>query len=163
MDLFAELTLDGVAIPAVLDRKSGKGIYAEALLQNAAYVGALVEMGHATPPVAGVIVGLPKVETDPAFEVRVITAAEHAVLFEAFQAVKCVWDSPGSVGDLITGIRPGCSLGLAWPGLTAPPAPARPFGRSVRHPGSGIVRTPGGTRGTSGRHRCSGKDRRRRR
>jgi hypothetical protein len=24
---------------------------------------------------------------------------------------------------------------LAWPGLTAPPAPARPVGRSVGHPG----------------------------
>ena len=42
---------------------------------------------------------------------------------------------PGSVGDLNTGIRPGCSLDLAWPGLTAPPAPARPVGRSVEHPG----------------------------
>ena len=74
MDLYAEVTLDGVAIPAVLDWKSGKGIYAEALLQNAAYVQALIEMGHAAPPVAGVIVRLPKVETDPAFEVRVTTA-----------------------------------------------------------------------------------------
>jgi hypothetical protein len=61
-------------------------------VQNAAYVQALVEMGHAAPPVAGVIVRLPKVETDPAFEVRVITAAEHAVPFEAFQAVKRLWD-----------------------------------------------------------------------
>ena len=33
------------------------------------------------------------------------------------------------------GIRPECSLALAWPGLTAPPVPAHPFGRSVEHPG----------------------------
>ena len=35
----------------------------------------------------------------------------------------------GHFGGLIT------SLGLAWPGLTAPPVPAHPFGRSVEHPG----------------------------
>jgi hypothetical protein len=32
----------------------------------------------------------------------------------------------------------------------------------VGHPGSGIARSRAGTRGTSGRHRCSGKDRPRR-
>src|SRR5262249_47571174 len=67
-----------------------------------------------------------------------------------------------SVADIVTGIRPAYPPELAWPGLTAPPAPAHPVGRSVEQPGSGIVRSPGGTRGTSGRHRCSGKDRRRR-
>jgi len=61
-----------------------------------------------------------------------------------------------------TGIRPACSPALAWPELTEPPAPAHPVGRSVEHPGSGIVPSPGGTRGMSGQHRCSGKDRRRR-
>ena len=66
---------------------------------------------------------------------------------------------PSTGGRLCTGIRPTCSAALAWPGLTAPPAPAHPVGRSVEHPGSGIVRSPGGTRGTSGQHRCSGKDR----
>ena len=43
--------------------------------------------------------------------------------------------APSSVGDLITGIRLGCSLDLAWSGLIAPPAPVRPVGRSVEHPG----------------------------
>ena len=43
--------------------------------------------------------------------------------------------SQGSVGDFVTSIRTACSLGLAWPGLTAPPVPAHPFGRSVEHPG----------------------------
>src|SRR5262249_47021830 len=56
----------------------------------------------------------------------------------------------GSAGAFVTGIRLGCSLDLAWPGLTAPPVPAHPIGRSVEHPGSGIVQTPEGTRGTSG-------------
>src|SRR5262245_40111592 len=40
-----------------------------------------------------------------------------------------------------------------------PHAPAHLVGRSVEHPGSGIVRSRGGTRGTSARHRCSGNDR----
>src|SRR5262249_10287813 len=59
-------------------------------------------------------------------------------------------------------IRRTYSPALAWPGLTAPPAPAHPVGRNVEHPGSGIVRSPGEARGMSLRHRCSGKDRRRR-
>src|SRR5215472_16100797 len=70
---------------------------------------------------------------------------------------------PGSLADFVTGITPAYSPALAWLGLTAPPAPAHPVGRSVEHPGPGIVRSPGGTRGRSGRRRCSGKDRRRRR
>src|SRR5215472_14240649 len=55
---------------------------------------------------------------------------------------------PGSLADFVIGIRPAYSPALAWPGLTAPPAPAHPVGRSVEHPGSEIVRSPGGTHGT---------------
>src|SRR5215813_13915725 len=69
---------------------------------------------------------------------------------------------PGSLADFVTDIRPAYSPALASPELTALPAPAHPVGRSVEPPGLGIVRSPGGTRGTTGRHRCSGKDRRRR-
>src|SRR5215469_7604771 len=68
---------------------------------------------------------------------------------------------PGSLADFVTSVKPGY-LPLAWLGSTAPPAPARPVGRSVEHPGSGIVRSPAGTHGTPERHRCSGKDRRHR-
>src|SRR5215472_18089458 len=68
---------------------------------------------------------------------------------------------PGSLADFVTGITPAYSPALAWLGSTGPPAPAHPVGRSVEHPGSGIVRSPGGTHGTPARHRCSGKDRRR--
>ena len=92
MDVFGEVLIEphGTCV-AVLDWKTGKGIYDEALLQNAAYVQALIEMGHATAPVYGVIVRLPKVETDPEFEVKVILAEEQAELFEAFLAVKRLW------------------------------------------------------------------------
>ena len=34
--------------------------------------------------------------------------------------------APGSVADSVTGPRPSYSPVLAWPGLTAPPAPAHP-------------------------------------
>jgi hypothetical protein len=67
----------------------------------------------------------------------------------------------GSVA-VVSGITPAYSPALACPGLTAPPAPAHPVGRNVEHPGSGIARSSGGTHGTSERHRCSRKDRRRR-
>src|SRR5262249_34860860 len=40
-----------------------------------------------------------------------------------------------SVVDFVSGIRLECSPAQAWPGLTAPPVPAHPFGRSVEHPG----------------------------
>jgi hypothetical protein len=83
MDLFAELSgevtakhwLTGEKVtktltstPAILDWKSGKRVYPEAFLQNAAYRSFLREMGHGDPQ-DGLIVRLPKVEDDPEFEV----------------------------------------------------------------------------------------------
>ena len=79
------------AVFTVGDWKSGKAIYAEALLQNAAYVHALIEMGHATPPVQGCIVRLPKVETDPEPDVRLIPWDAVEAHFAAFLAVKELW------------------------------------------------------------------------
>ena len=92
MDLFAEVEIPphGRCL-AILDWKTGKGIYAEALLQNTAYVHAMVEMGHLDAPSHGVIVRFPKVETDPDFEVRVITPEEQMTLFPAFLAAKALW------------------------------------------------------------------------
>ena len=65
LDLIAEI--EGKV--TVIDWKSGSGIYAEAYLQNAAYRHAIREMGH-HDPVAGLIVRLPKIQTDPEFEVK---------------------------------------------------------------------------------------------
>src|SRR5688572_22813430 len=62
MDLVAEVS----GVPTLVDFKTGKSIYAEAHLQSAAYRYALAEMGHLAPD-RGVIVRLPKVDTDPAF------------------------------------------------------------------------------------------------
>lgn len=93
MDVFGKI-MTSVHGPcaAVLDWKSGKAVYSEALLQNAAYVQAMIEMGHVAHPCYGAIVRLPKVETDPEFEVRLITPDEHAELFRAFVATRALWE-----------------------------------------------------------------------
>lgn len=93
MDLLATIQLEpyGECV-AVLDWKTGKAIYSEALLQNAAYCRALVEMGHLTEIPYGVIVRFPKVETDPEPDVRVITPTQHKNLFMTFLAVKALWE-----------------------------------------------------------------------
>lgn len=84
MDLLArvngELTL--------VDFKTGKAIYPEAFLQSVAYQVALIEMGYVAPA-AGLIVRLPKVETDPAFETQAVPPV--ADLFPVFLAVKHLW------------------------------------------------------------------------
>ncbi len=84
MDLLAEVN----GQPMLVDFKTGKAIYAEAHLQNAAYQIALIEMGH-TAPAGGLIVRLPKVQTDPAFEVAEVPPATD--LLPTFLAVKAVW------------------------------------------------------------------------
>ena len=92
MDLLGEVDLPEIGrTVAVLDWKSGKAIYPEALLQNAAYVQALCEMGDAAPPLHGLIVRLPKVETDPAFEVKHVKASDQAGLFQVFLDVRNLW------------------------------------------------------------------------
>jgi hypothetical protein len=78
-------------VRVVGDWKTGKGIYLEAMLQNAAYAEAAIEMGHADPDVAGMIVRLPKVTTDPGFEVRFIPAKQRAELFRVFLCVLELW------------------------------------------------------------------------
>ena len=92
MDLLAEVDVVGAGrVTAVLDWKTGKAVYGEALLQNAAYVHALCEMTLATPPVHGLIVRLPKVESDPAFEVKHVQAGEQDELLQVFLAARDLW------------------------------------------------------------------------
>jgi hypothetical protein len=92
LDLLAEITIDAGKVVAVLDWKSGKGIYDEAILQNAAYIQAVIEMGHAKAPVWGVIVRVPKVEKDPEPEMRIVTPSEQREAFAAFLHAKALWD-----------------------------------------------------------------------
>jgi hypothetical protein len=92
MDLYAEMDLPtGGRGRVVIDWKTGKGIYPESSLQNAAYVEALMEMGHAERPVAGMVVRLPKVETDPEFEVKFIPYEEQTPLLKVFLNVLQLW------------------------------------------------------------------------
>jgi hypothetical protein len=77
LDLLAKI--DGKLM--ILDWKTGKAIYEESLLQNAAYQVALEEMGHGKAE-GGLIVRLPKVETDPEFEVREVPPRDD--LFPVF-------------------------------------------------------------------------------
>lgn len=84
MDLLAKVN----GVDTLIDFKTGKAIYAEAFLQNVAYQVALTEMGHHTAA-QGMIVRLPKVQTDPAFEVGHVPPI--ADLFPVFLAVKELW------------------------------------------------------------------------
>lgn len=84
MDLLAEVS----GVLTLVDFKTGKSIYAEAFLQNVAYQVALDEMGH-EKPAAGMIVRLPKVQTDPAFEVADVPPVDE--LFRIFLAVRQLW------------------------------------------------------------------------
>lgn len=85
LDLLAEIE----GKQTVVDFKTGKSIYGEAMLQNVAYQEALAEMDHQRAE-AGLILRLPKVETDPNFEPVPVPPASE--LFPTFLHVKAVWE-----------------------------------------------------------------------
>jgi hypothetical protein len=103
-DLLAEMDLPleagGGRGRVLTDWKSGKAIYAESRLQIAAYVEALLEMGHAERPLHGLIVRMPKVVDDPKFETRFIEQREITELFKVFQNVLALWRWLEKVGSL---------------------------------------------------------------
>lgn len=82
MDIFGKVN----GLPVVLDWKTSSAIQTEYALQLAAYRHALVEMGHASGHIGGVIVRLPKTQTDQ-LEVRTWTPE---ALDEAFGVFLCV-------------------------------------------------------------------------
>ncbi len=84
--------LIGTRQRAVFDWKTSKRLYWEAGLQIAAYRQAMIEMGHADKSDFGIVVRLPKVETDPEFEVRLYPLGELEKLFAAFLHAKAVWE-----------------------------------------------------------------------
>lgn len=85
MDLLAEVS----GVLTLVDFKTGKAVYGEAMLQNVAYQMALAEMGHQRAE-AGLILRLPKIETDPNFEAVVVPSVD--TLFPVFLNVKAVWE-----------------------------------------------------------------------
>jgi len=84
LDLLAEVN----GVETVLDWKSGKAVYMESHLQNGAYRQAIREMGHADPK-QGLIVRLPKNESDPAFEV--VQANDEAESLDIFLHFMAGW------------------------------------------------------------------------
>lgn len=90
-------TLDLLArvrgVLTMISLKTGKAIYAEAFLQEAAYSAALVEMGYLAPT-ASIVIRLPKVEGDPGFDVAkdVVDVPARAELFPVFLATRALWE-----------------------------------------------------------------------
>lgn len=76
----------------LLDWKTGKSIYDEAKLQNAAYRHAWIEMEQAEAPIVGLIVRLPKMPDDPGFETLPISWDEQERLMITFRAAKYLSD-----------------------------------------------------------------------
>lgn len=96
MDLLAEVNGE----TTLLDWKTGKAIYDEAFLQNAAYRFALREMGLITEDVEGMIVRLPKVEGDPEFEAKVVPG-DLTELMNIFLSARCLWKWLNAKQELI--------------------------------------------------------------
>ena len=129
MDLLAEVK----GVPMLIDFKTGKAIYAESALQSVAYQVALAEMGH-TPAQGGLIVRLPKVQTDPAFEVGVVPPA--AALFPMFSGGAAADVPRGEAGlDLVVrrGVQvPGAARGAERVTAAGPPRVAWGLPAGVR-------------------------------
>jgi hypothetical protein len=75
-------------VVTLCDWKTGKAVYYEAHLQNAAYRVAVREMGIADPK-AGLILRLPKTKEEPGFEA--VPARDEQRCFEVFLAAKTLW------------------------------------------------------------------------
>lgn len=73
---------------SVIDWKTGKAVYSEAHLQNAAYRQAIQEMGHGEA-LDGYIVRLPKVMDDPKFEA--VPANDQKKCFDVFLHTQRLW------------------------------------------------------------------------
>ena len=88
LDLVAEVN----GVLTVLDWKTGKGVYNEAHLQNAAYRQAWREMKQGDPK-QGLIVRLPKNVEDPEFEVEVevVEAKPEEEMFPRFLDAARLW------------------------------------------------------------------------
>ncbi len=82
LDLYARVK----GVLTVLDWKSGKAIYPEAFLQNVAYRHAAKRLGM--PSAQGLIVRLPKLVTDPAWEVMPVPTT---LAIEDFLAAMRLW------------------------------------------------------------------------
>jgi len=107
LDLYARVR----GVLTVLDWKSGKAIYPEAFLQNVAYRHAATRQGW--PSVQGLIVRLPKLVDDPAWEVM---AVPEALGLEAFLAALRLWRWQRRMEGKPVGTEgPGCGPTVTTP------------------------------------------------
>src|SRR5262245_49404625 len=121
LDLYARVR----GVLTVLDWKSGKAIYPEAFLQNVAYRHAAGRLG--LPAEQGLIVRLPKLLDDPAWEVMPVP---EELRIEDFQAALALWRWQRQMAGQLTGHRPTelpCrSFPMTATVLPAPPVVASP-------------------------------------
>ena len=103
LDLYARVG----GVPTVLDWKSGRAIYVEAFLQNVAYRHAAAQAG--LDATHGLIVRLPKVIDDPAFEAQWVP---ETVTLEDFLAALRLWRWARRMAGRPTG-DPGSAEGHA--------------------------------------------------
>jgi len=101
LDLYARVK----GVPSVLDWKTGRAIYPEAFLQNVAYRHAARRLGMASDQ--GLIVRLPKLLDDPAWEVMAVPATLRQA---DFLAALHLWRWQRHMAGRSTGDRPGLAL-----------------------------------------------------
>ena len=103
LDLYARVR----GVPTILDWKVSKAIYPEAFLQNVAYRHAAAPAG--LPARQGLIVRLPKIVDDPAFEVQWVP---ETVTLDDFLAALTLWRWARRMAGRPTG-DPGSAEGHA--------------------------------------------------
>jgi hypothetical protein len=108
LDLYARVK----CVPSVLDWKTGRAIYPEAFLQNVAYRHAARRLGM--PSTQGLIVRLPKLLDDPAWEVMPVPLTLE---LPDFLAALQLWRWQRHMAGRSAGDRPG----LAVAGQSASP------------------------------------------
>src|SRR5438445_11495666 len=101
LDLYARVK----GVPTVLDWKSGRAIYPEAFLQNLAYRHAARRLGMASDQ--GLVVRLPKLLDDPAWEVMAVPATLRQA---DFLAALQLWRWQRQMAGRSTGDRPDLAL-----------------------------------------------------
>jgi hypothetical protein len=101
LDLYARVK----GVPSVLDWKTGRAIYPEAFLQNVAYRHAARRLGMVSNQ--GLIVRLPKLLDDPAWEVMAVPATLRQA---DFLAALQLWRWQRHMAGRSTGDRPGPAL-----------------------------------------------------
>ena len=101
LDLYARVK----GVPSVLDWKTGRAIYPEAFLQNVAYRHAARRLGMVSNQ--GLIVRLPKLLDDPAWEVMAVPATLRQA---DFLAALQLWRWQRHMAGRSTGDRPGLAL-----------------------------------------------------